>query len=145
MTITATILETRVEEWDLDLIDDNPFNPRLFYKPAKIAEKAISIKENGLLQKPKGRIRDGRVQLAFGGYRIRAFRKLRKDEPKRWKTMPLEIEELTDEQMVVYALEENLRRDDNTSIEVARAIEGFFTYYPETTETLMAKKLNMTQ
>ena len=45
---TATILNTRVEEWDLNLIDDNPFNPRLFYKPAKVAEKAVSIKENAI-------------------------------------------------------------------------------------------------
>ncbi len=142
---TATVLKTRIEEWDLDLIDDNPFNPRLFYKPAKVAEKAASIKEIGLLQKPKARILEGRVQLAFGGYRRRAYLKLRKDEPKKWLTMPLEIEEMTDDQMVIFALEENLKRDDNTPIEVARAIGGYFSFYPKTTETWMAKKLNLSQ
>ena len=142
---TIQLSEVSIQDWPLDLIDDNPFNPRLYYKPAKIAEKAISIRENGLLQKPKARIRDGRVQVAFGGYRRRAFLKLQKDEPKKWSTMPLEIEEMTDDQMVIFALEENLKRDDNSPIEVARAIEAYFAHYPEATETRMAQKLNMTQ
>ncbi len=112
-----------VEEWPLDLIDDNPFNPRTYYNPTKVKEKADSIRRNGLLQKPKARIREGRAQIAFGGYRRRAFRKLREeDKGKGHTTMPLEMVEMDDDQMTVYALDENLNRDDNTPIEIARAV-----------------------
>jgi len=141
----TTTLTRRIEEWGLALIDDNPFNPRLFYKPQKVADKAESIKQNGLLQVPKARVKEGRAQLAFGGYRKRAFLKLHKEDPKKWKSMPLEIEDLTDNQMIIFAIEENLKRDDNTPIEVARAIEVYFQHFPESTEIALGKKMNMTQ
>ncbi len=134
-----------LEDVGLELIDDNPFNPRLFYKPQKVADKAESIKQNGLLQRPKARRVNGRVQLAFGGYRKRAFGKLHKEEPQKWASMPLDIEDLTDDQMIIFAIEENLKRDDNSPIEVARALEVYFKHFPEATETALGKKMNMTQ
>ena len=134
-----------LEDVGLELIDDNPFNPRLFYKPQKVADKAESIKQNGLLQRPKARRVDGRLQLAFGGYRKRAFVKLQKEDPEKWRAMPLEIEDLTDDQMIIFAIEENLKRDDNSPIEVARALEVYFQHFPEATETALGKKMNMTQ
>ncbi len=138
--------EVNVQNWPLDLIDDNPFNPRLYYKPGRVQERASSIERNGLLHKPKARVVEGRAQVAFGGYRRRAFLKLReKHKGKKFTTMPLEIEEISDEQMIVYALDENLNRDDNSPIEIARAVEGYFVHFPETTEVRMAEKMGMTQ
>ncbi len=43
-----------VKEFKLDLIDDNPYNPRKHYSQANVKEMSVSLLENGLLQVPKG-------------------------------------------------------------------------------------------
>src|SRR3972149_959014 len=51
----------------LELIDANPWQPRTYVDPVKVAELAESIREHGLLQAPAGRrLPGGRGQLAFG-------------------------------------------------------------------------------
>jgi ParB/RepB/Spo0J family partition protein len=136
-----------VKQIQLELIDDNPYNPRHYYHPNKVSDLANSIKENGLLNTPQGREVEGRVQLAHGGYRKRAFLSLHKKEPKekRWATLPVDILPLNEEEMFHVAMEENLTRDDITPIEVARCIRSFMNLFPKTTEEDVAKKHNMTQ
>jgi ParB/RepB/Spo0J family partition protein len=130
----------------LELIDDNPYNPRTYFPPEKIAGLATSIKENGLRQKPEARAVDGRYQLAYGHMRKRAFLKLRKESKnKGWGTMPLDVEEISDKEMSHYALIENLGRTDLRPLEMARSIENFFITFPDEKETELAKTLDMTQ
>lgn len=62
-----------IKDIQLELIDDNPYNPRKHYPQAKIKEMAQSLLENGLRQVPEGRQVDGRVQLAYGHMRLRGF------------------------------------------------------------------------
>lgn len=128
-----------IQEIKLELIDDNPFNPRKHYPKNKIEELAYSIKQHGLLETPQARQVDGRYQLAFGGMRKRAFQK------EHFETMPLDIQELTDEQMFYYALEENLKRADITPIEVARSIDNFISMFPDKSEEEVGKEFKMTQ
>lgn len=134
-----------VELVPIDLIDDNPFQPRSSYSTKKIDELAYSIKENGLRQTPEGRRVDGRYQLVYGHYRKRAFKKLAKDDPEKFGKMPLDIKEVSDQDMSIYALEENLRRDDITPIDVARSVEMYLTNFTEESETSLAKRLNQSQ
>ncbi len=134
-----------IEGVKLELIDDNPYQPRQTYHKQDVEDLAASIDIHGLLQVPPGRRHDGRVQLAFGHLRKRAFLKLAKKSPKKWATMPVDIRELNDEHMAMFALEENLRRRDITPIEVAWAVDKYLTIFTDNTEENLAQQLNMTQ
>ena len=134
-----------IESVKLDLINDNPYQPRHTYHKQDIENLAASIKVNGLLQVPVARRVDGKVQLGFGHLRKRAFLKLAKENPKQWDTMPLDIRDLTDKQLAAFALEENIKRRDITPIEVARAIDNYLTVFTDSTEQDLAKTLNMSQ
>ena len=105
----------------LELIDDNPWQPRQSMEPEALRELADSIRVMGLLQVPLGRRVDGgRVQLAFGHRRVAASRLLHQ-EGQGAPDIDLDIAELTDEQMAVMALTENERRTQLNQLEVARA------------------------
>lgn len=103
-----------IEQLDPEKVKDNPYQPRKGYSPQKVAEIASSIEQNGLLETPVGRRLNGDVELAFGHIRKRSFIKLKKKNPKKWPTMPVEIRDITDREMAVFALEENLKRSDIT-------------------------------
>ena len=134
-----------VEEIALELIDDNPYQPRSSYPRNKIDELAYSIEQVGLIHKPLARRVNGRFQIAEGHLRKRALLKLQKKSPKKWTTMPLDIRDIPDEQMALISLEENLRRHDITPMDTARAVESYLTNFTDTTETALAKKMNLTQ
>jgi len=134
-----------IEQIDVEQIQDNPYQARQVYHRQDIDGLAVSIKTHGLLEVPVGRRRDGNIELAFGHLRKRAFLKLTKEYPKMSSKMPVDIRDLTDEEMALFALEENLRRRDITPIEVARAVDNYLTHSPDKTEMEVAKQLNMTQ
>lgn len=145
-TKTVPVIEQRNISWlDPEAIEDNPFQPRQHYQRAKIEEIGISIKEHGLRQTPEGRQVNGNIQIAFGHYRKRSFLWLKKKYPKQNWLMPVEVKELSDEQMFMIALEENLRRGDITPMETARTIDKYLTVFPKATEVEIAAKLQMTQ
>ena len=103
-----------LQDVPVELIDDNPFQPRAEY--TGIEELAADIAANGLLQVPKGRrMPDGRVQLQYGHRRLRAVIHL------GWKTMPVEVQSLiVDHDMAIRAWSENHNRQDFTAIDQAR-------------------------
>lgn len=140
----ATISVTLVP---LDLVDDNPFNSRQAYSEDEIKNMAESIKQNGLLEAPEGRNgKDGRVQVAFGHKRLRAYRSLAtSNSAEKWKRFPVFIVELTDTQMLDKAIEENLQRSDVKPIEVARALAAFEKAHPEIKDKDIAKKHGMSE
>jgi len=128
----------------LELIDDNPYNPRKHYPPGKVREMAQSLQEHGLQQTPKGRAVNGRFQLAFGHMRKRAYLYNLKKDGDSWKEMPVNIEELSDQKMFDLAMEENLRRTDITPIETARCILSYSEVMPEVLDEEIARKHCMT-
>jgi len=130
---------------DPEKVKDNSYQPRKGYSQKKIDEIASSIEQNGLLETPLGRQRNGDVELAFGHIRKRAFIKLKKKSPEKWPTMPVEVREISDRDMVVFALEENLKRSDITPIDLARSVTKYFEVFTKVTETELADKLSMTQ
>ena len=134
-----------VENIPVELIDDNPFNPRTHFPTKKIEELAESIERVGLQETPKARQVDGRYQLAFGSLRKRAYLKLAKKDQEKWATMPVDVERLSDDEMFVIAIEENLKRADLKPVEVARGIDTFLTKNPGISEVKLAGALGMTQ
>jgi ParB/RepB/Spo0J family partition protein len=129
----------------LDVIEDNPYQVRKHYPTSKIKDLADSIKSVGLLEIPMGRRVGGKVQLAFGHLRKRALEKLAKKDPESYSTMPVDIRELSNDEMFLFAIEENLKRTDIRPIEVASSVDSYLNTFPDVTEESLAEKLNMTQ
>lgn len=133
-----------IQKVKLELIDDNPYQPRSSYPTNALEELAHSIKEIGMRQIPEARQSNGHFQLAYGHMRLRAYKKLAK-KGKGWEEMPLDVKPLTDDVMCLLALEENIRRQDITPIDIARSVEMYLSNFKKTTETELARKLKMTQ
>lgn len=116
-----------IEKIHLDEIYPNPWQTRLGETdPDYIAILAVDIARNGLLQTPIGRRRgddEEIVELAFGHNRLAAFVHLAADFPDTWGEMPVDIRELSDEQMANFAWSENEKRRDISPIERAQAIK----------------------
>jgi len=128
----------------LDLIDDNPYNPRQEYPQARVKEMALSLQNHGQLETPQARRVDGRVQIASGHLRLRALRLNHKKEPGNWTSMHLDVVNILDDDMFLYAVEENLKRHELTPLELAQAIDSFCKMSPLFTETELAKQLGFT-
>lgn len=97
-------------------IRPNPFQPRREFDEAGLAELAESIRQNGLLQPIVVRRQADAWHIVAGERRWRALRLL------GWERAPVVQRELSDAQMLVIALVENLQREDLTPLDEA---EGF--------------------
>ena len=107
-----------LQEIDTNLIEHNPWQPRLTMEPASILELADDIRANGLMQPPTARSVNSHYQLAFGHRRFEAWKLAYPGKP-----MPVNVAELTDRQMALQAAAENGQRADLNQIERAKNIE----------------------
>lgn len=118
------------ENFLLEVISDNPYQPRTVDNAEHIENLARSIAADGLLQVPTARSTVVGIQLAFGHSRRKAFEWLRSNFEKEglpsrynnYSEMPLNIEELSDEDMYRQAVSENVQRKDLDAIEAAKAM-----------------------
>lgn len=112
-----------VRDIDLRRVRPNPFQPRREFDTAALAELQASIRENGLLQPLVVRVAGDGFELVAGERRFRALSGLKR------QTAPALVRELSDEQMLLLALVENLQREELNAIEEAIAyqqlIDGF--------------------
>jgi ParB/RepB/Spo0J family partition protein len=105
---------------DISLTDivDNPFQPRTIFDTASIQSLAEEMRAEGFWKGGlQGRRRNGHVELVFGHRRLRALRLL------NVPSVTVEILDLTDGQMALRALEENLQREGLTDLEKADAVK----------------------
>jgi ParB/RepB/Spo0J family partition protein len=111
-----------MKEVALDQIRANPWQTRMVEPPEDyIEELAADIRANGLLQMPVGRRSGEGVELAFGHNRLAAFR-LNQVGYLGPATMPVEVRELSDQQMAALAWSENEKRRDLSPLERAQAV-----------------------
>jgi ParB family chromosome partitioning protein len=106
-----------VERIELKKIDPNPLAARL--DEPDISELALSLAKHGQLSPIKVRhhpVEAGSFQAIYGHRRITAARTL------GWDSVLAEIVDATDEQMVVFALTENLERNNYSDYEQALLI-----------------------
>ena len=99
------------EEIPIDLLEDNPFNPRINYSQKEIADLAASMEQHGLLVPVKVREFQGRVQLVFGHRRVRAAKLL------KWTSIRAEKGSYSDEEMLNLSFAENESRNSLTDYE----------------------------
>ncbi len=122
-------IEKGFVEIDVDSIYPNPYQPRKKFSTERIRELADSLKESGLIQpvvvyKDK---EEGKYYLMVGERRWRAAQYL------KWKKIPTIVKELTQHEVIVGALVENIQREDLNAIEVAEGVE------------LLIKEMKLTQ
>jgi ParB/RepB/Spo0J family partition protein len=105
-------------EVPLSDIVDNPFQPRDKFDRESIKSLADEIEVegfwNGTLQGRRNA--RGQVELVYGHRRLRALRHLKRSSVR------IELVDLTDAQMALRALEENLQREGLTDFEKADAV-----------------------
>ena len=111
-----------MEELKLIRISDiqkNPYQPRKEFSKEKIEELAQSIKENGLIQPIIVR------QSPVIGYEILAGeRRYRASIEAGLSEVPVIIKNLSDQDMMIHSIIENLQREDLNPIEEAKAYQS---------------------
>ncbi len=99
-------------------IAPNPFQPRRKFAPDDLAELALSIRANGLLQPILVRrsVSGRNYELVAGERRLRAVKQL------GWTEIPALVRKVEDRTLLVLALVENLQREELGPLEEA---EGY--------------------
>lgn len=111
----------------LNIIERNPWQPRRVFDRERLQELAENIRRNLLLQpiivreNPK---RPGFFQIVAGERRYRAHELL------EWTEINVIVVEMTDEQMALLALSENIQREDLTDYEIGMSISSIESHFP---------------
>ena len=122
-----------------DEIYPNPDQPRRRFSMDELEGLAQSIHENGMLQPVSVRIREG------GGYELIAGeRRFRAAKMIGMASIPCIVIRAQSSQSAVFALIENLQRENLNFFEEARAIEGLMEHYGISQEE-MAQRLGKAQ
>ena len=115
-------------------IEPNRDQPRKIFEEQALAELSASIKEHGVLQPLLVRpMADGSYRLVAGERRYRAARMAVVTE------VPVTIREMTDEEESIFALIENLHREDLNAIEEAQGIKTLIDTFGFTQEEAAQK------
>lgn len=104
-------------EVDIDDVYPNPFQPRKKFSTEKIKELAESLSESGMIQPVVVYRKENKYYLMVGERRWRAAQFL------KWKKIPVIVKDLTQNDIIIGALVENIQREDLNPIEVAEGIE----------------------
>ncbi len=114
-------------------IHPNPYQPRKAFDQTTIDELAQSIKENGLLQPITVRKSINGYELIAGERRLRACKQL------GYKEIPAIVRDFNDNQIMEFALLENIQREDINVIEEANAYDKMMQTFSYTQEQLAEK------
>lgn len=117
------VVRDSVVSLPVDKISSNPHQPRKIWKESDLFELAESIKTNGLIQPILVRQLGQSYQLIAGERRLRATIQAQKS------TIPAIIRNANEEQMLEWALIENIHRADLNAIERARAYKNYVTSF----------------
>lgn len=145
----------------LELVDPNPYQTRIEYKPEEIASLALSIAQDRLIQPPVYRFIDGRYQVGVGHKRTEAYKLLNairggladgvqpdliaavKASAMDYSNIPATVEFLSDEQMFRFVVTENSHRSNLSPIEEMLAMKrakADFGYNSEQIGALFGKE-----
>lgn len=99
----------------IDLVEPNPYQPRLEFNNDALMDLAQSIRENGLIQPITVREYEGHYQIVAGERRFRAMKL------NGMMEVPAIVMEASDVQMAEMALVENIQRENLSAIEEAKS------------------------
>jgi ParB family transcriptional regulator, chromosome partitioning protein len=107
-----------INEIPVEQIERNQYQPRQEFEQESLAELADSIKTHGIIQPLTVRkVSDTEYQLISGERRLRA------SKLAGLKVVPAYVRTANDEQMLEWALIENIQREDLNPIEIAKSYE----------------------
>lgn len=113
-TVEEAVKTGNVAEIDIDKVETNPFQPRAQFDEEALNELAESIKQLGIIQPITVRIlSEDKFQLISGERRLRA------SKIAGLKQIPAFVRKANDQEMLEFALVENIQREDLNSIEIA--------------------------
>ena len=122
-----------------EVILPNPHQPRVRFEYDELEGLAISIRTNGLLQPINvRRLQDGKYELISGERRLRAARMVGVTK------IPCIVMDVSDEQSALFAIIENIQRQNLDFFEEAVAIERLVSVHGLTQEEI-SKKLGKAQ
>ena len=102
----------------VDLIEPNPYQPRMTFDQEALDELADSIRTLGLIQPiPVRKVAEGKYQIISGERRFRASRLAGMD------MIPAYIRDANDQGMLEMAIVENIQRENLDPIEVAMSYQ----------------------
>ena len=126
---SATENENSATMLSINEVEPNRNQPRKNFNQKALEELAKSIEQNGIIQPILVRpMSVGRYQLIAGERRWRAARMAGLHE------VPVTIREMTDEEASVFALIENLQREDLNPVEEAEGLKSLIETYGFTQE-----------
>ena len=127
-------------------VKPNPNQPRKEFKEEGIRELANSIKERGVIApiivrelKEGEEIKEGEYEIVAGERRWHAA------QVAELKEIPCIIRDLSDDEVMVDSLIENLQREDLTAIEIAKGIEEVRQRCPGAPLREIGKKLGFSK
>ncbi|MBQ7191695.1 MAG: ParB/RepB/Spo0J family partition protein [Paludibacteraceae bacterium] len=130
-THIATDGSSSISEVDLSLITANPNQPRRSFDEEALEELSDSIREHGVISPITLRKNDdGTYMIIAGERRFRAAKKA------GLTAIPAYIRTAKDEQVMEWALIENIQREDLDSIEIALAYQRLMDDYHLTQERM---------
>lgn len=103
----------------IESLRPNPLQPRTAVQQANLEPLVESIRQSGILQPIVCRERDGGLEIVAGERRWQAAKLAGLD------AVPVAIREATDEQMLEFALIENIQREDLNAIDRANGYRDF--------------------
>jgi len=115
---------------DIDEIKPNSMQPRQFFDPDSIEELAASIEAYGVIQPVILQESKNGYELVAGERRWRAARKA------GLKVIPAIVREVTEEENALFAIIENMQREDLNTIEEATAYQTIIQKHGMTQEML---------
>jgi ParB family transcriptional regulator, chromosome partitioning protein len=122
--------EETIQEIQIKELRPNPYQPRQTFHPESIEELKQSIIQHGILQPLIVRKSIKGYEIVVGERRYRAAKEA------HLKTVPVVVRNLTEQQMMEFALLENLQREDLTPIEEAKAYQTLMEHLQLTQEEL---------
>ncbi len=112
------VIEDRSKEYfqcDIELIRPNRYQPRLRFPEDELEELSRSIKEQGIIQPLLVRKDHTGYELVSGERRLRAAKKV------GLSRVPVLLKSITDSELLVMSIVENVQRQDLNPLEEAEA------------------------
>ncbi len=117
-----------------EIISPNPHQPRVRFDYNELEGLAVSVRTNGMLQPINvRRLGDGRYELISGERRLRAARMVGMTK------IPCVVMDVSDEQSALFAIIENVQRQNLDFFEEAVAIERLMTDHALSQEEISRK------
>lgn len=130
-TVDEAVSTGSIAEIDINKIETNPFQPRTQFDESALNELAESIRQLGVIQPITVRkIKDGAFQLISGERRLRA------SKLAGLEVIPAFVRKANDQEMLEFALVENIQREDLNPVEIAITYKRLLEECNLTQETL---------